>query len=161
GFPNDDRTAFRHTVARLRGLQQSYRGMLRVNSEPFVLSPGQPLYGRLGEFGLAGKPWDEQTIEIAPHYGDITSRVFCTIEGSNQGLERIGRLRIAETMESDAAIREDSFDYKGDELLTVSSFEFEHLCHGWFAARLKSNSGSIFALILTEKEKNKIENDQF
>lgn len=158
GFPKDDRTAFRHTAARLRELQQSYRGLLRVNSEPFMVSPGQPLYSRLDEFGLAGNPWDEQTIEIAPQYSDITRQVLCTIDGSNQGVERIGRLRIAEALESDAAIREDSFDYKGDELLTVSSFDFEYVRRGWFIARLKSDSGAIFALILTEGEKEKIEN---
>ncbi|WP_439408540.1 B12-binding domain-containing radical SAM protein [Bradyrhizobium sp. DASA03076] len=157
GFPKDDRTAFRHTATRLHELQQSYRGLLRVNSEPFMVSPGQPIYSRLDEFGLVGKPWDEQTIDIAPQYGDITQQVLCAIEGSNQGSERIGRLRIAEAMESDAAVREDFFDYKGDEYLNVSSFEFEHVHRGWFIARLKSNSGSIFALILTEKEKDEIE----
>src|ERR1051326_8799399 len=157
GFPKDERVAFIHTAERLRELQRSYRGLLSVNVEPFIVSPGQPLFASLDTFGLRGVPWDERVLEIAPKYRDITQAMFCTVEGSNQGIERIGRLRIAESIESDEMVRTDPFHYQGDETLSSAEFEFSHLREGWFLARLKGPAAWIYALILNEQEKNEIE----
>jgi radical SAM superfamily enzyme YgiQ (UPF0313 family) len=159
GFPKDERKAFFHTSERLGSLQKTHAGLLRINAEPFVVSPGQPLFASLEDFGLRGVPWDEETLDIAPRYRAITERVFCTVEGSNQGIERVGRLRIAESMESDEAERVDPFDYKGDEIPGGSRLEFEYLHAGWFLARIKSLAAWIYAAILTEQEKESLEKE--
>jgi hypothetical protein len=159
GFPKDERKAFLHTSERLRSLQQTHAGLLRINAEPFVVSPGQPLFASLEDFGLRGVLWEQEILDIAPRYRAITERIFCTVEGSNQGIERVGRLRIAESMESDESERIDSFDYKGDEIPGGSKLEFEYLHAGWFLARIKSSAAWIYAVILTEREKESLERE--
>jgi radical SAM superfamily enzyme YgiQ (UPF0313 family) len=153
GFPKDNRDAFIHTSDRLRELQRSYPGMLRINAEPFVISPGQPMFSSLEQHNIRGIPWSEQVLSLAPRYRDITESIFCTVEGSNQGIERVGRLRIAEAMESDEPERMDSFDYKGEEEPEASSFNFEHLKADWYVARIKGPHAWIYAVIVTEAEK--------
>ncbi len=157
GFPKDERNAFIHTSERLRGFQRTHPGLLRMNVEPFVVSPAQPLFSSLGDFGLRGVLWDEEVLDTAPGYRDITGAILCAIEGSNQGIERIGRLRIAESMESDEPVRSDTFDYKGDEDLTNSRVEFEHLHGGWFLGRIKGPAAWIYAVILSNSEKDDFE----
>lgn len=157
GFPKDDRTAFVHTVERLRSLQRTYRGLLRINVEPFVVSPAQPLFSSLADFGLQGIPWEDDVLNIAPQYRDITDGVYCAVEGSNQGIERVGRLRMAESMESDEPVRTDTFDYKGDESPTTARFTFDHLRYGWFLARIKGPSAWIYGFILNDREKAQLE----
>jgi hypothetical protein len=153
GFPGDPREAFLHTAEQLGALQHEYRGQLRVNVEPFIVSPGQPLYSKLDEMGLLGVPWDEEVLDMAPRYRDVTGSIFCTVKGDNQGAERTGRLRIAEALESkDYSTRTDPFFYKAEEQLARSSFDFQHLTAGWFIARLKGPASWIYALIINERE---------
>jgi hypothetical protein len=153
GFPGDPREAFLHTAEKLGALQHEYRGQLRVNVEPFIVSPGQPLFSKLDEVGLVGVPWDEEILQLAPRYRDVTDSMFCTVKGSNQGVERTGRLRIAEALESkEYSTRTDPFFYKGEEQLGRSSFEFQHLTAGWFMARLKGPASWIYSLIINERE---------
>jgi radical SAM superfamily enzyme YgiQ (UPF0313 family) len=157
GFPGDTRDAFAHTSRRLTQLQQEFPGRLRVNVEPFIVSPGQPLFRRLEEYGLHGVHWGPEIIDIAPRFADISGGILCRVEGESQGLERIGRLQIAQSMESDAPQRSDIFDYKGSEFIVRSGFEFEHLSAGWFLARTKGPNSLIHALIVSETEKEEIE----
>ncbi len=156
GFPGDSREAFIHTTDQLRALQREFRGRLRVNVEPFIVSPGQPLFSRLGEVGLSGVPWDEQVLDIAPAYRDITASLFCTVKGANQGVERMGRLHIAEAIESDEPTKTDPFIYKVAEPLNHSEFDFEHLTGGWFLARLKGPAAWIYALLLKQDEQEQL-----
>jgi hypothetical protein len=154
GFPGDKREAFLYTAKQLGELQREFRGKLRVNVEPFIVSPGQPLYSRLSEMGLSGLPWDDQVLDMAPHYRDVTDSIFCTVEGANQGVERSGRLRIAETLESkEYSTRTDPFYYKGEEQLARSAFDFKYLTEGWFIARLKGPTSWVYALIVNERER--------
>lgn len=157
GFPGDRRDAFLHTAGQLRSLQHEYRGQLRINVEPFIVSPGQPLYSRLDEVGLCGLPWDDEVLDVAPRYRDITDSIFCTVKGANQGAERTGRLRIAEALESDEPTRTDPFYYKTAEPLARSAFDFQHLTAGWFIARLKGPASWIYALIINEHEREQLE----
>lgn len=161
GFPGDSRTAFIHTIQQLRSIQSEYHGRLRINVEPFIVSPGQPLFKRLAENGLRAKTWDEETLDIAPRFRDLTASLFCTVEGVNQGVERMGRLYMAEAIESDEPLRCDPFEYKTAEPLNESEFSFDHLTGGWFMARLKGPSAWIYALILNEDEKEELETKAF
>lgn len=157
GFPGDSREAFIHTIEQLRAVQQDFRGHLRINTEPFIVSPGQPLFSRLAEIGLRGVPWDEETLNIAPSYADITAGIFCTVEGANQGLERMGGLRLSNAVQWDRPIMLDSFDYRGFELFDRSSFRFDFLTGGWLLARLKGPSAWTYALIVNDSERIKLE----
>jgi hypothetical protein len=157
GFPRDDREAFVHTVEKLRDIQRTYPRQLRLNVEPFVVSPGQPLFASLQDFSLHGKPWDDEVLNSAPRYRDITEGIFCTVEGSNQGIERVGRLRMAESMESEDSERADTFDYKGDEAPGGSRLEFEFLRGGFYLARIKGPSAWIYAVIVNQAEKAGLE----
>jgi hypothetical protein len=157
GFPGDGREAFFHTVEKLRALQREYPGMLRANVEPFIVSPGQPLYTRLSDIGLRGEPWSDEVQDIAPRYRDLTASVFCTVTGDNQGMERMGRLRMAEAMESDAPTRTDFFYYKVVEDLGRTELDFRSLVAGWFIARLKGPAAWTYALIVDEAEREELE----
>jgi len=157
GFPGDSRSAFVYTIEQIRCIQREFPGRLRVNIEPFIVSPGQPLFRNLEQMGLRGKPWDEDTLDLAPHYKDITASLFCTVEGSNQGVERMGRLYMAEAIESDEPMKNDPFEYKVAETLNESEFYFDHMTSGWFIGRLKGPQAWIFALIVNEEERQQIE----
>jgi radical SAM superfamily enzyme YgiQ (UPF0313 family) len=156
GFPGDTRDAFLHTVNQVRDLQQQYPRGLRVNVEPFIVSPGQPIYSTLVASGLSGVGWEEKVLDIAPKYKEITRSILCRVEGINQGVERIGRLFIAESIQSDDPIRADSFTYKASEDLVYHEFEFNHLTRGWFLARAKGPAAWIYALIVNENERQQI-----
>ncbi|MDB5073158.1 MAG: hypothetical protein JWM87_4269 [Candidatus Eremiobacteraeota bacterium] len=161
GFPGDERSAFMDTAHQLRSLQQRYRGALRVNVEPFIVSPGQPLFVNLKDIGLTGVPWNDEVLDIAPRYKDVTSGIFCRVDGVNQGIERVGRLRIAEALESDEPTRSDVFDYKGSEYLTQSRFDIEHITGSWFIARLKGPMAWIYAVIVSERERDELQDEVF
>ena len=57
---------------------------------PLTVSPAQPIYKELGTFGLEPIPWSESYLNIAPAYRAITDTVFCSVRGSNQGVDRLG-----------------------------------------------------------------------
>ncbi len=157
GFPGDTRKDFMHSTAKMRELQDEFPGQLRVNTEPFRVSPGQPLYSKLEGIGLVPKNWDEEYFAIAPRYGDITSRIYCSVEGSNQGLERMGRERITFMTMSDALVRTDKFVYAEDEEVSMDSFTCEHVYGGWFLASIKSEASYVYALLVNETEKQELE----
>src|SRR5262245_30200762 len=115
GFPSDSRRAFLHSVSQIRSLQSEFPGRLRVNTEVFRVSPGLPLYRNLEGLGLVPQRWAEDYLDIAPRYADITSDIYCSVDGANQGIERIGRERIAFMIRTDAPVRTDKFDYDEDE----------------------------------------------
>lgn len=94
GFPGDTRDGPMGTVKRLLELQERFPGLVTLNVEPFVVSPGQPIYRELERFGLKGSGWDEATLSIAPQLRDVAEKVLCRVEGANQGAERLGQLRV-------------------------------------------------------------------
>ncbi|MGC4121152.1 MAG: radical SAM protein [Myxococcales bacterium] len=93
GFPGDSREGLMGTVKKLLELQGRFPGLVTLNVEPFVVSPGQPIYGELEKRGLKATGWDEATLEIAPELRDVAERVLCQVEGANQGIDRLGQLR--------------------------------------------------------------------
>ncbi len=94
GYPGDTRERFLRTVRELARIADGYPGMLTFNAEPFIVSPSQPLYRRLEEVGLTAHPWDDDVLDIAPRYRDLTERIDCRVEGANQGVERLGQPKI-------------------------------------------------------------------
>ena len=152
GFPGDSRRAFLHSVAQVRALQSEFPGHLRVNTEVFRVSPGLPLFRNLEGIGLVPQKWAEDYLNIAPRYSDITSNIYCSVEGSNQGIERIGRERIAFMIRTDAPVRTDKFDYDEDEHLAIHEFETRHICGDWYLASTKLESAWIYALLVDGDE---------
>jgi radical SAM superfamily enzyme YgiQ (UPF0313 family) len=152
GFPGDSRRAFLHSVAQIRALQSEFPGQLRVNTEVFRVSPGLPLFRNLEGAGLMTQKWAEDYLNIAPRYSDITSKIYCSVEGSNQGMERIGRERIAFMIRTDAPVRTDKFDYDEDEHLAIHEFESRHIFGDWYLASTKSESAWIYALLVNRDE---------
>jgi radical SAM superfamily enzyme YgiQ (UPF0313 family) len=157
GFPGDSRRAFLHSVAEMRALQSEFPGQLRVNTEAFRVSPGLPLFRNLENIGLIPQRWAEDYLNIAPRYLDITSSIYCSVEGSNQGMERIGRERIAFMIRTDAAVRTDKFDYDEDEHLAIHEFESRHVFGGWYLASTKLDSAWIYALLVTGEELDELQ----
>src|SRR5262249_19658601 len=152
GFPGDSRQAFLHSVSEIHSLQSRFPGRLRVNTEVFRVSPGLPLFGNLEGVGLTPQKWAEDYLNIAPRYLDITSNVYCSVEGSNQGMERVGRERIAFMIRTDAPVRTDKFDYDEDEHLAIHEFESRHIVGDWYLASTKLESAWIYALIVDSDE---------
>jgi hypothetical protein len=152
GFPGDSRQAFLHSVEQVRKLQAEFPGRLRVNTEVFRVSPGLPLFRNLEGVGLTPRVWAEDYLNIAPRYLDITGKMYCSVEGSNQGMERIGRERIAFMIRTDAPVRTDKFTYDEDEQLAVNEFEFRHVFGEWYLAATKSEAARIYALLVDGEE---------
>jgi radical SAM superfamily enzyme YgiQ (UPF0313 family) len=152
GFPGDSRRGFLHSVAQIRALQSEFPGQLRVNTEVFRVSPGLPLFRNLEGVGLKPQKWPDEYLNIAPRYSDITSNIYCSVEGSNQGIERIGRERIAFMIRTDAPVRTDKFDYDEDERLSIHEFESRHVFADWYLASTKLESAWIYALLVNSDE---------
>ena len=152
GFPGDSRQAFLHSVAQVRALQSEFPGQLRVNTEVFRVSPGLPLFRNLEGVGLKPQKWAEDYLDIAPRFSDITANIYCSVEGSNQGIERIGRERIAFMIRTDAPVRTDKFDYDDDEQLAIHEFASRHIFGDWYLACTKSESARIYALLVDSNE---------
>jgi radical SAM superfamily enzyme YgiQ (UPF0313 family) len=157
GFPGDSRRAFLHSVDQIRVLQSEFPGRLRVNTEVFRVSPGLPLFKNLEGVGLTPQKWAEDYLNIAPRYSDITANIYCSIEGSNQGMERIGRERIAFMIRTDDPVRTDKFDYDEDEHLAIHEFESRHIFGGWYLACTKLESAGIYALLANSDELDELQ----
>jgi hypothetical protein len=152
GFPGDSRQAFLHSVAQIRSLQSEFPGQLRVNTEVFRVSPGLPLFENLEATGLVPRRWADDYLNIAPRYSDITANLYCSVDGSNQGMERIGRERIAFMIRTDDPVRTDKFDYDDDEYLAINEFRSRHVFGDWHLACAKSPSAWIYALLVNGDE---------
>jgi hypothetical protein len=158
GFPGDSRSAFINSVRILRDMQERYPGRLSLQEEAFAVQPNTPVYYSLTDSGLTPTCWPEEYLDVAPRYKDITSRLYCTVEGESQGIERLGRLRIVQALSrSSCANAGFSFIPSHEEHLSVSYFEFEHIAEGWSLARKRSDAGHIYGLLINEDEREELE----
>lgn len=98
GFPGDTRARFIRSLETLDDIYGEYGDIFDYTSEPFILSPAQPIYQNLDEVGVTLGFWDDEILGLAPRYRDITENVACTVSGSNQGIERVGQLRLLKIM---------------------------------------------------------------
>lgn len=146
GFPGDTRHRFSHTARALVAIQEKYPGLLHTNTEPFILSPGQPMYRELDKYGISIQPWPSELVESAGKYADIAHDVACTFTGPNQGMERLGEFQIVKTLLG--ARRHNMVEDP------VPPFEpdFKHLHENVFLARMQSRTGQTYSLIVTQAE---------
>jgi hypothetical protein len=153
GFPGDTRKAFAQSAMVLRELQEQHPGKLEIHCEPFLVQPNAPVYHKLEQMGLTAKGWDEEYLDIAPDFTDISSKVLCRVEGSSQGIERLGRVNMVRAIKTDELVTKDlSFENGAEETLRIHAFEFEHLVDGWHLALKKSNVGHTYGLLLSQQE---------
>jgi radical SAM superfamily enzyme YgiQ (UPF0313 family) len=167
GFPGDDRHRFMKTAMVFRSLQKRFPSLLATGIEPFVVSPGQPIFKDLAHYGLTPTKWPDQYLDIAPEYRDITDEIPCTVEGANQGIERLGQYQIAITMSQDSlngrrtqqhTINQESADfmhysYNPEELETTFDLTIEHLFANWYLGVFKTETSLIYGCLLSQEEK--------
>ncbi len=153
GFPGDSREAFLRSAMVLRDLQGQFPGQLAIHCEPFLVQPNAPLYHKLDQMGLVAKAWDEEYLDQAPDFKEISAQVLCRVDGPSQGIERVGRVNIVRSIKSDEPVVKDySFEDGAEESLAIHAFEFDHLVEGWHLARKKSSVGHTYALLLNDQE---------
>jgi hypothetical protein len=167
GFPGDDRNRFMKTAMVFRSLQKRFPSLLATGIEPFVVSPGQPIFKDLAKYGLTPIHWSDEYLDIAPEYREITKDIYCTVEGANQGLERLGQYQIAITMSQDSlnargtqqhTITQESADfmhysYNPEELETTFDLTIEHLFANWYLGLFKTETSLIYGCLLSQEEK--------
>jgi radical SAM superfamily enzyme YgiQ (UPF0313 family) len=159
GFPGDTRSSFVDSALILRDLKEKYPALFDVQNEAFVVQPGSPLFGNLDEMGLVGKYWDDDYLDIAPAYRDITRHIYCSVEGNNQGLERVGRLSTLRTLlDTEQASAGFAFVRAEAETILTTCFSYTHILGGWSIARRKSQFGHIYSLIVTADEQEELDN---
>jgi hypothetical protein len=156
GFPGDTRERFIRTATILRELQDKYPAALAINAEPFVVTPNQTIAKDLASVGLVGHTWTDEVLALAPAYRDLTEKIWCTVSGSNQGLERVGQSRIAATLAADAdrSFSSDPSTYAYWENLRDRHFVFRHVFGDWWLARYITSASVINAFLVTTKERN-------
>jgi radical SAM superfamily enzyme YgiQ (UPF0313 family) len=150
GFPGDTRGRFLHTARVLLELQNQFPGLLTTNTEPFILSPGQPIFHELDKYGLTLSRWPEATFARAGRYEAIARDVAFTFDGPNQGIDRLGELCVAETLFGSTSAR-------ADEELTPLDIAFTHVQLDTFIARTQAPAGHTHALLVTRSEKEAYE----
>lgn len=160
GFPGDTRDRFMKTALVLSAIRRDYPAAFRVNVEPFVISPAQPIYSELEANGLEPHKWAEPYLDIAPQFRGITDEILCHIEGPNQGLDRLGELQIARTVTASGkrGSSPDLFLYADGESGSAHHLDLVDLGKGAYLGRAKSGSGLSYGLILTEEEKAAYQN---
>ncbi|MCB9763499.1 MAG: B12-binding domain-containing radical SAM protein [Alphaproteobacteria bacterium] len=151
GFPGDTRERFTHTVSRLRRMQATSSG-LAVSHEAFVVLPGQPIYTDLERYGLRPVPWADDVIALAPELADISSQVWCRVEGANQGMDRVGEYRLSLSLTGPERPADDATaDHR--ERVTPYDLEITPLGGGVWLGRTVSTHGHFVGAILTDEER--------
>jgi radical SAM superfamily enzyme YgiQ (UPF0313 family) len=158
GFPGDKRESFIASVMVLKELQDKYPGLLEIHTEPFLLQPNTALYANLSDMNLTAKPWEDSYLDLAPQFRDISEKVFCAIEGENQGIERLGRYIIVDAIKVDEPSRP-GFSFGDDEndVLSSATFDFDHIYRGWYTAKRMAASGHLYAVLVNDSEKKTLE----
>ncbi|MTD55590.1 B12-binding domain-containing radical SAM protein [Amycolatopsis pithecellobii] len=157
GFPGDTRERFGQTALALENIHRSYPGHFRVNVEPFVMSPKQPMYHEMENYGLESKPWSADYLDIAGQYSEITSDILCSVDGSNQGVDRMGELQIARVVTATSPSEPDPFLYYEGEAVSTGALEIREMMNGWYMGLLKTDYALMYGLILTREERTEYE----
>ncbi len=169
GFPGDSRDRFLATASIFERLQLKYPGMLSLSIEPFVVSPGQPIFKNLAASGLTPSGWADEYLDIAPDYRTVSDRVVCTVDGPNQGLERLGQFQIAVAMSQHGSAssrtahaasnitRSDFmyYSYNPIELLSKTDFSLENVMRGVYSGSFKTDQGTIYCCLLSDDERER------
>ena len=152
GFPGDTRARFLYTIKQLRALKREFPALLSFTNEPFTVSPAQAIYKALGAFGLEPIPWSDRDLEIAPEYRAITGPMLCSVQGSNQGIDRLGESALIPYFDGGMSAVT-PFSYSVIEKFTTRELEIETIEGGWVLARCKTPSSLLYGCILTADER--------
>ena len=159
GFPGDSRPGFLHSAQVVAELQQRYPGRIELHEEPFTVMANAPIMKQLDVMGLEPRFWADDFVDICPHYSDVTSRVICSVEGREQGIERIGRTVLVGAIKTDAPVR-GVFEEGIDEDIAVDHFKVVPIFGGWYSAYKKSMAGHRYSLILDDAESEELQEQQ-
>jgi radical SAM superfamily enzyme YgiQ (UPF0313 family) len=159
GFPGDTRDRFIRTALKLGEIRRDFPNTFRVNIEPFVISPAQPIYSNLSSYNLEPHGWSEDYLDLAPGFRELTNDILCNVTGSNQGLDRLGEFHIARTVTAShrRPTSPDPYFYGEGEDLASRSLEFAELEAGIYLGMAKSDAGLSYGLIITPNEKMEYE----
>jgi len=159
GFPGDSRERFVKTALALRQIHRRHPHHFRVNVEPFTVSPAQPIYADMPRYGLTPRKWDEAYLDLAPEYRDLTDPIVCQVEGSNQGLDRLGALRASQilTAGGSSSYEPDPYLYAEGENLADDRLTTHQVAPGWSLGRVKTPTGLVYGLILSQQERERYE----
>lgn len=152
GFPGDTRERFIRTTKVLRQMLATST-QLAVSHEAFVVLPGQPIYEHLEQYDLRPIPWPDQTLEIAPDLVDIARKVWCRVEGANQGLDRWGEYIVSLSL-TGAAQPSDDESSERREAITPYELTMSAVSKGVWLGRTVSPRGHLIGVILTEEERS-------
>jgi len=166
GFPGDSRESFEETVRGVMRLQSRFPGRVRVSAEPFRPTPNQPIYDEMRDCGLEPVLWDDEILDLEPRFRDITSQIYCSVEGSNQGVNRLGALsylgkviKAAPKPSSDDFVvgwgRPEWVNFES-ESVRFRPFAGETL-RGWCSSRALHCDGSVRFLILSNNEARQLQ----
>ncbi len=159
GFPGDTRERFVNTALVLSEVRRQYPEAFRVNVEPFIISPAQPLYSQLEANGLTPHRWAEPYLDISPRFRDLTDGVYCHVTGPNQGLDRLGEFQIARTVTAShrRTTSPDLFLYADGDSWSTANLDMVEIGKGIYLGRAKSETGLSHGLILTDEERAEYE----
>jgi hypothetical protein len=115
-----------------------------------------PIHKQLQEYGLSPVHWSEDYLDILPAYRDVTSPVVCHVAGAEQGLERLARMTMVGAAKSDAPIS-GSFEEGEDDDLRADYFVFDHITSEWHCARILTERGHRYVIIVRESEKQELD----
>lgn len=152
GFPGDTRERFLYTIKQLRALKREFPALLSFTNEPFTVSPAQAIYKALGAFGLEPVPWSDRYLDIAPEYRAITEPMLCSVQGSNQGIDRLGESALIPYFDGGMSAVT-PFSYSLFEKFSTRELEIETIEGGWVLARCKTPSSLLYGCILTADER--------
>ncbi len=160
GFPGDSPERFMDTVRGVVALQSRFPDRVRVNVEPFRPTPSQPIYKDMRDYGLEPAHWDAETLDLDPDVADITSEIYCSVSGSNQGVDRLGEqqyvskvIRSGPRPAGEFAIgwgRPQILDFE-HEFVKFQVFNTADL-RGWYSVRALHPDGSVRFLIVSAEE---------
>ena len=157
GFPGDTRDRFVKTALVLSDIRRDFPDTFRVNVEPFVISPGQPIFWQLSDSGLEGHKWAEPYLDLGPRFRDLTEEIVCHITGPNQGIDRLGEFQIARTVTATNKRHADPFLYTDGDPWSTAELQIVEIRKGIYLGRAKSPAGLSHGLILTDEEREEYE----
>lgn len=151
GFPGDTRERFIRTATQLRRMLGA-SSRLAVSHEPFVVLPGQPIYGDLNRFGLRPVAWPDEVLGLAPDLADITQGMWYRVEGANQGQDRWGEHMISLSLTGPAQpFDDDASEHR--EAITPYGVHLSPLGAGAWLGRTISARGHLVGLVLDDAER--------
>ncbi len=163
GFPGDTPERFTATLRELVRLRERY-GQLSIKIEPFSITPGQPVFQRLADFGLERHDWPGSTLALAPELAEITGALTHRVTGANQGARRSEATRLAYAMvrgDEPEGRRFDPFAYsRGEDVVDTEIDDWPIVARDgaarWFGVQAKSASGERRVLIASAEERARL-----